>query len=79
MDHDIDEYADQLLMIHGAEPDAYPVADEIIELAGHARRLGIPNHFLDLFIWTQNVHRAVGCGDADAEDVCGCFRAAAAT
>jgi len=76
MNHGIDEYADQLFTIHGATRDDYPLADEIVELAGHARRLDIPNHFLDLFTWTHDIHRAVGC--SSDEDGCGCFHSATA-
>ena len=68
---DIAEYTDQLLAIHGIDADDQPLGDEITELAGHAYRLGIPNHFLDLFVWTQNIHWAVGC--SSAEDHCACF------
>ena len=76
MTADIAEYTDQLLAIHGVDAEDQPLGEEIAELAGHAYRLGIPNHFLDLFLWTQNLHWMVGC--SSPEEICGCFRSTTA-
>lgn len=72
MTADIAEYIDQMLAIHGADTDDLLLSEEIAELASHAYRLGIPNHFLDLFLWTQNLHWTLGC--SSPEEVCACFR-----
>lgn len=77
MTADIAEYIDQMLAIHGADADDQLLGEEITELAGHAYRLGIPNHFLDLFLWTQNLHWMLGC--SSPKEVCACFRTTTAS
>ncbi len=70
----VDRYTDELLTIYGTTPED-PLAEEIAELAGHARRLNIPEHFADLYLWVRAIHAELDCGGDDGG--CQCFRSTA--